>query len=86
MTRRSKRDLDRRLDALEPSHPDEERIFVVRIGGDPETPSGWMSPAEYDRYYGPEGEFTSDSGLTIEPPATSTWHDGSAPRGLQDRR
>ncbi|MFC7155180.1 hypothetical protein ACFQPA_06890 [Halomarina halobia] len=55
----SKRDLEKRLDTLEPSHPDEERIFVAVIGGDDDAPTGWLSPAEYERHYGdlPESDF-----------------------------
>jgi len=50
MTHPTKRTLERRLDDADDS-PD-DRMFAVSIGGDPDAPTGWLSPDEYEQYYG----------------------------------
>lgn len=49
--------LDSRLDALEAEN--DERIYVVSVGGDEER-SGWFTPEEYEQQYGerPDSAFT----------------------------
>ena len=27
-------------------------VFIVHIGGDPDQPSGWLTPEEYAEHYG----------------------------------
>lgn len=44
-----KRSLERRVDRLGPDRPGE--VLVVRIGGDPDKPTGWMSRDEYAEQY-----------------------------------
>ena len=53
----SKRNLERRLDQLDPGH--EEHIFVVSIEGDDEH-GQWFTHEEYKQAFGeyPESEFT----------------------------
>lgn len=53
----TKRDLERRLDAVDPDH-DDDRIHVVCIGGEPGR-SGWYTHEEYEQVFGdlPESEF-----------------------------
>lgn len=57
----SKREIEHRLDRLDPGH--EDRIFVVQIdksGENHEERSRWYTYGEYEREFGelPESEFT----------------------------
>ena len=69
MTRRTSPELEKRLDALESTHGDAEQIYVVSIGGDPDKPRGWLSPEEYECYYGerPESGFRFDGNSGSDP-------------------
>lgn len=70
MTRRSRTsgDAESRLDALESDREHAGEIFVASIGGDPDTPTGWLSPRAYERHYGerPESAFSFNINMTGE--------------------
>lgn len=67
MTRRNRtsRAVENRLDTLETTRAHENQIYAVTIGGDGSRPTGWLSPAEYERHYGdrPESAFS----FTVNP-------------------
>lgn len=61
MTRRSQREVERAIGSLEESEPDDDRVYVVSIGGDPDSPSGWMSHEEHEQHFGER----PDSGFNL---------------------
>jgi len=62
MPRRSKRELEQALDGLADADTADDRVFVACIGGDQDTPTGWLTPEEYAEHYGepPENGFEFD--------------------------
>ena len=70
MTRRSRpaSGIERRLDALESTGEHAGEIYAVSIGGDPDKPTGWLSPRAYERHYGerPESAFSFNINMTGE--------------------